>query len=155
MEEDIRSLGLRGTLDPDEFPELASALLEARSIFRSRLDDLGFDEFVEPFDPERYNTQSSVGENLMFGTAITKGFEPDALPDNEIIRKVLDGNSLYEPLFEMGKQVASTTLELFGDLDPENPFFDQLTYMNPDDSAGLSRSSGQYRRKKPGGSHGE
>ena len=133
MEEDIRSLGLRGTLDPDEFPELASALLEARSIFRSRLDDLGFDEFVEPFDPERYNTQSSVGENLMFGTAITKGFEPDALPDNEIIRKVLDGNSLYEPLFEMGKQVASTTLELFGDLDPENPFFDQLTYMNPDD----------------------
>ena len=133
MEEDIRSLGLRGTLDPDEFPELASALLEARSIFRSRLDDLGFDEFVEPFDPERYNTQSSVGENLMFGTAITKGFEPDALPGNEIIRKVLDDNSLYEPLFEMGKQVASTTLELFGDLDPENPFFDQLTYMNPDD----------------------
>ncbi|MGI9350848.1 MAG: ABC transporter transmembrane domain-containing protein [Rhizobiaceae bacterium] len=133
MEEDIRSLGLRGTLDPEEFPELASALLEARKIFRNRLDEMGFDEFVEPFDQEKYNTQSSVGENLMFGTAITKGFEPDALPGNEIIRKILDENGLHEPLFEMGKQVATTTLELFGDLDPENPFFDQLTYMDPDD----------------------
>ncbi|MEM9277186.1 MAG: ABC transporter transmembrane domain-containing protein [Pseudomonadota bacterium] len=133
MEEDIRALGLRGSLDPEEFPELASALLEARKIFRDRLVELNFDEFVEPFDPEKYNTQSSVGENLLFGTAVAKGFEPDALPGNEIIRKILDDNALHEPLFKMGKEVASTTLELFGDLDPENPFFDQLSYMDPDD----------------------
>lgn len=133
MEEEIRSLGLRGSLDPEEFPELSASILEARKIFRSRLDELGFDEFVEPFDPERYNTQSSVAENLLFGTAISDGFEHDALPGNEIVRKILEKNGLYEPLFKMGKEVASTTIELFGDLDPDNPFFDQLTYMNPDD----------------------
>ena len=133
MEDDIRAMGLRETLDPEEFPELAAAILDARRIFRDRLVELGFDEFVEPFDPEKYNTQSSVGENLLFGTATAKGFEPDALPGNEIIRKILDDNGLHEPLFEMGKEVAATTLELFGDLDPENPFFDQLNYMNSED----------------------
>ncbi|MEM7214206.1 MAG: ABC transporter transmembrane domain-containing protein [Pseudomonadota bacterium] len=133
LEADIRALGLRGSLDPEEFPELASALLEAREIFRGRLVELGFDEFVEPFDPQKYNTQSSVGENLLFGTAITKGFEDSALPANAIIRKILDDNELHNPLFDMGKEVASTTIELFGDLDPGNPFFDQLNYMNPED----------------------
>ncbi len=133
MKDDIRALGLRETLDPEEFPELAEAILEARKIFRDRLVELGFDEFVEPFDPDTYNTQSSVGENLLFGTATSKGFEPDALPGNEIIRKILDDGNLHDPLFQMGKEVASTTLELFGDLDPENPFFDQLNYMNPED----------------------
>lgn len=133
LEEDIRNLGLRGTLDPEEFPDLASAILEARNIFRERLDDLGFDEFVEPFDPEKYNTQASVGENLLFGTAIASGFELDALPSNTIFRKVLDDNGLLDSLFDMGKQVASETIDLFGDLDPENPFFDELTYMDPED----------------------
>ncbi len=133
LEGDIRSLGLRGTLDPEEFPELAAAILEARGLFRERLDDLGFDEFVEPFDPEKYNTQASVGENLLFGTAIAPGFQLESLPSNIIFRKVLEDNGLLDSLFAMGKRVASETIDLFGDLDPDNPFFDQLTYMDPDD----------------------
>ncbi|MEO0329051.1 MAG: ABC transporter transmembrane domain-containing protein [Pseudomonadota bacterium] len=133
LEPEIRTFGLRGTLDPVEFPELTEKLLEARKIFRERLVELGFVEFVEPFDPQSYNTQSSVGENLLFGTAVASGFEVDNLPGNEIIRKVLDENGLEVPLFEMGKEVASTTIELFGDLDPDNSFFDQLTYMDSED----------------------
>ncbi|MEM7067650.1 MAG: ABC transporter transmembrane domain-containing protein [Pseudomonadota bacterium] len=133
LETDIRTLGLRETLNPEEFPDLAASLLEARKIFRERLNDLGFAEFVEPFNPDKYNTQSSVGENLLFGTAVSQGFENDSLPGNEIVRKILEDSNLLEPLYSMGKEVASTTIELFGDLDPENPFFDQLNYMEADD----------------------
>jgi len=133
LEEDIRGLGLRGTLDPKEFPELADAILEARAIFRNRLDDLGFNEFVEPFDPEKYNTQSTIAENLLFGTAKTAGFESASLPTNSVVRKILEETELFETLFDMGKQVAVETLDLFGDLDPSNAFFDELTYMSPDD----------------------
>lgn len=133
MESDIRTLGLRGSLDPEEFPDLAAAILKARKIFRERLVELGFDEFVEPFDPTTYNNQSSVGENLLFGTATTSGFELSNLSSNDILGKVLVENELETPLFEMGREVASTTVELFGDLDPDNPFFDQLRYMNADD----------------------
>lgn len=133
MEEDIRSLGLRGTLDVEEHPRLAEAILEARKIFRERLDDLGFDEFVEPFDPERYNMQSNVGENLLFGTAVSRGFEPAALPSNMILRNTLKEADLLETLFDMGKQVASETIDLFGSLDAANPFFAELTYMDPEE----------------------
>jgi putative ABC transport system ATP-binding protein len=33
----------------------------------------------------------------------------------------------------MGREVAATTIELFGDLKPDNPFFDQLDYMAAED----------------------
>ena len=133
MEGDIRALGLRGTLDPEKHPKLAEKLLEAREIFRGRLDALGFSEFVEPFDPSRYNEQSSIAENLLFGTSKDDAFEDQNLPDNVTLLEVLKQHDLETHLFEMGKEVAQTTIELFGDLDSDNPFFDQLKYMNPDD----------------------
>lgn len=133
MEADIRGLGLRGSLDPAEHPELCDALVEARKRFRDQLESLGFSEFVEPFDPQKYNSQSSIGENLLFGTAIDPEYELDRLPSNSLVRAVLAEDGLEETFFEMGKEVASTTIELFGDLNPDNPFFDQLSYMDPDD----------------------
>ncbi len=133
MEADVHALGLRGTLNPETHPELAEKLLEARKAFRERLDELGFSEFVEPFDPDRYNGQSSIAENLLFGTALDDTFKLQKLPDNKLLSDVLKEQKLEETLFEMGKEVAETTIELFGDLDPDNPFFDQLNYMNADD----------------------
>lgn len=133
MENDIRALGLRGTIDPVSHADLARELVEARKKFRDRLDKLGFSDFVEPFDPELYNNQASVGENLLFGTAVDDKFRLENLPENELVIEVLKKENLESTLFEMGKNVAATTLELFGDLNPEDPFFDQLTYMNADE----------------------
>ncbi len=130
MENDIRDLGLRGTIDPKIHLELSKQLIEARKKFRARLEELGFDDFVEPFDSKSYNDQSSIGENLLFGTAIDEDFKLEKLPINKLIRKVMREEELEGPLFEMGKNVAETTLELFGDLNIEDPFFDQLTYMS-------------------------
>jgi len=133
LEEDIRGFGLKGTLDPAKNGELCDQLIIARKRFRSRLDDLGFDGFVEPFEPDSYNTQATVAENLLFGTAIDPTFEPDKLPSNTMIRQLLAESGLENELFNMGKEVAATTVELFGDLAPDNPFFDQLNYMEAED----------------------
>ena len=133
MENDIRALGLRGTIDPIQHADLARQLVEARKLFRDRLDKLGFSDFVEPFDPALYNDQASVGENLLFGTAIDNKYRLENLPENKLVIEVLKNENLEETLFEMGKNVAETTLELFGDLNMEDPFFDQLTYMNADE----------------------
>ncbi|MEM7289888.1 MAG: ABC transporter ATP-binding protein, partial [Pseudomonadota bacterium] len=104
---------------------------------------LGFSEFVEPFDPDKYNSQSSIAENLLFGTANTSEFQLENLPENSMVLKLLKEEQLELTLFNMGKEIAGTTIELFGDLDPENPFFDQLTYMDseeiPEYRAALSR----------------
>lgn len=132
LENDVRTFGLRGTLDPDAHPKLCEELIEARHTFRDRLAELGFDAFVEPFDPENYNNQATIGENILFGTAILPAYEPINFPTNKIVRRVLEQTGLETTLFEMGKEVASTTVELFGELSQDNPFFDQLTYMEPD-----------------------
>lgn len=132
LENDVRTFGLRGTLDPEIHPKLCEQLIEARFKFRDKLDELGFDAFVEPFDPERYNDQATIGENILFGTAILPAYEPVNFPSNKIVSKVLEQVGLENTLIEMGKQVAATTVELFGELSLDNPFFDQLTYMEPD-----------------------
>jgi putative ABC transport system ATP-binding protein len=133
MEEGIRELGLRGTLDPEANPKMCDQILQARHAFRSRLDELGFDAFVEPFDPDKYNNHSTLGENLLFGTAKSSAFLPEKLSSNALVRNILRNQGLEVTLFEMGKEVALTTLELFGDLSSDNPFFDQLNYMDADD----------------------
>ena len=133
LEEDVRGFGLRGTLDPEEYPELCDQLIIARKRFKSRLQDLGFEGFVEPFEGEHYNTQATVAENLLFGTAIDPDFELDKLPSNAVVRQVLDEADLDDDLFAMGKEVAATTIELFGDLAADNPFFDQLNYMDAEE----------------------
>lgn len=130
MEESVRALGLRGTLDPKANPQMCEQILQARIAFRSRMVELGFDAFVEPFDPDKYNNQSTLGENLLFGTAVAPGFKPEKLSSNALVRSILRKNGLEEMLFDMGKEVAATTVELFGDLSADNPFFDQLNYMD-------------------------
>ena len=143
LKDDIRNFGLRGTLDQEKFPGLSDHILKAREKFRNRLDDLGFSEFVEPFNPAHYNNQSTIGENLLFGTATDDRFQLENLPQNQMLETILQDLGLWDTLFDMGKEIAQTTVELFGDLDPENPFFDQLTYMDaeelPEYRAALSR----------------
>lgn len=143
FEETVRGFGLRGRLDPQQSPELCEKILEARNIFRTRLTTLKFDSFVEPFDPEKYNDQSSIGENLLFGTAVMPAYEVDQLASNAVVRQLLRNEGLETQLFDIGKQIAATTVELFGDLSADNPFFDQLDYMDADDlpeyRAALSR----------------
>lgn len=132
MEGEVRTLGLRGTLDPDVYPELAAQIIEARRNFRERLGELGLAGLVEPFEPDRYNTQATIGENILFGTAKAPAWDPANFPRNTVVRQVLADAGLEQPLFDLGKEVAATTVEIFGDLAPGNPFFDQLTYMEPD-----------------------
>lgn len=133
MEQEVRALGLRGVLDPQKQPELCNNLLVARNKFRAHLGDLGLAGIVEPFDPAAYNNQATLGENLLFGTATAPAFDPAAFSGNETVRKLLEQTALDERLFAMGREVAATTIELFGDLKPDNPFFDQLDYMNADE----------------------
>ena len=149
MESDIRSFGLRGILDPQKFPELGDRILEARSKFRERLDELGFSEFVEPFDPRLYNNQATLGENLLFGTALDSAYKAENLPQNPEIRRMLEAEGLDKDLFEMGKEIASTTIELFGDLNEDNPFFDQLTYMDPEELPEYRSALSRIANKPP------
>ncbi len=131
LESDIVSFGVNRQLASDD-PEIQARFVESRAIFRRRLEEAEMVQLVEPFDPLRYNTQASIGENLVFGTPMTEAFSLRMLGSNPVLRRVLATQKLDADLFEMGRQIADTIMEVFEGLAPDNPLFEQLSLMTPE-----------------------
>jgi putative ABC transport system ATP-binding protein len=143
LDEDVYQLGLRGTIDPTRRPDLAAAVVAARSDLARRLADPQLAALVEPFDPDRYNKNMSVAENLLFGTA--KGdLAPERLVENDYIRRVLERLDLIETLVDMGRQIAETMIEIFADLPPGHPFFEQFSFISAEDLPQFRAILGQF-----------
>jgi ABC-type thiamine transport system ATPase subunit len=133
FEEDVYAFGLRGRVDPEANPELAARLLDARTALSQRLERDGITNLVETYDLERFNSNATVAENLLFGTPIGPVFEFDALADNNYVRKVLDKVGLTDDLVEAGREVAATMVEIFADLPPDHEFFEQYSFISAND----------------------
>jgi len=146
FEEDVYGFGLRWRLDAEANPETAAKLIAARKALAARLATDGVTNLVETYDPERYNTNASVAENLLFGTPIGPAFDFDALADNSTVLQVLDKVGLMRDLLEAGKQVAETMIEMFAGLPPDHEFFEQYSFIGagelPEFSALLARIDG-------------
>ena len=147
LEADVLNLGLRGLVDVSRHRHFVDQILSARERLRVMLEDEDYVGLVEQFDPERYSTQATIGENLLFGTPVTDDFTFEALAENTHIRTILSEDGLDTDLFEMGREIADTAIELFADLPPDHPFFEQLSFMTadqiPDYQAVLGRISSE------------
>ncbi|HUI18219.1 MAG TPA: ABC transporter ATP-binding protein/permease [Alphaproteobacteria bacterium] len=133
MEDDVYRVGLRSVIDPAKRPELAKSVLEARHALRERLAEPGFASLVELFDRARYNDNASVGENLLFGTPTGGAFDMDRLAENPYVLEVLDKTGLTADILAMGREAASTMVELFADLPPGSELFEQYSFISADD----------------------
>ncbi|HEX3538284.1 MAG TPA: ABC transporter ATP-binding protein [Stellaceae bacterium] len=131
--EDVYGFGLRWQLDPAENPELAARLLEARKALEARLVADGITNLVETYDLDRFNTNATVAENLLFGTPTGPVFDYETLADNNYVRQVLDKTGLTDDLAEGGRRVAATMVELFADLPPEHEFFRQFSFISAEE----------------------
>jgi len=129
---DVYALGLRWRLDPEADPA-AARLLEARRTLARRLVEDGIANLVETYDPDRFNSNASVAENLLFGTPIGPTFDFEALADNTYVSQVLAKVGLIDDLVEAGKEVAETMVELFADLPADHAFFEQFSFISADD----------------------
>src|SRR4029077_6608495 len=87
----------------------------------------------EPFDVDRYIKNMSVAENLMFGAPVGPAFQPDNIAANLYLHKILAENDLGDALADMGRRIAETMVELFADLPPGHPFFEQFSFISADD----------------------
>jgi len=133
LDEDVYALGLRGHLDAKARPEVAERMLQARGALALRLREEGITHLVDPFDPERYNNNASLAENLLFGTPVGTAFDFDSLAQNTYVLKVLDKTGLTKDLVAAGEEVAKTMVELFADLPPEHEFFQEFSFINAAD----------------------
>lgn len=82
LEDDIYRFGLRGVINPEEQPEVAARIMTARDALRERLADPAVSQLIEPFDAEKYNTNASVAENILFGLPVGDAFDIERLAEH-------------------------------------------------------------------------
>jgi putative ABC transport system ATP-binding protein len=133
LSRDILDLGLRSSVDGTRHTELAGRIVELRAALRSRLEQEGLSGLVVPFEPGAYNKEATIGENLLFGAAAGPKLADRALAANPYFASVLRQAGLDRTLYEMGLEIAEQAIELFADLPPDHPFFQQLAFMTPEE----------------------
>ena len=133
IDEDIYALGLRGTIDAALRPDLAERILKARHTLHGRLQNDAYAGLVEPFNGDLYNKNLSVAENLLFGTPLGKQFDGDNIAADPYVRAVLGATGLDLDLQRMGLSIAETMVELFSGLSPDNPLFEQYSFISADE----------------------
>ena len=131
FENDVISFGLARRLSGID-ADVEKRFVRARVMFRDKLAEAEMTHLVEAFDPDHYNRQSSIGENLIFGTPLDESFNLKQLGSNSLLRKVLAADGVDAILFDMGKNIASTIIEIFEGLEAESPLFEQLSLMTPE-----------------------
>jgi putative ABC transport system ATP-binding protein len=133
FDEDIYAFGLRGAIDAARRPDLAEKILKARHALHGRLQDTSYAGLVEPFNAEKYNKNLSVAENLLFGTSVGKEFDGDNLAAAPYVQSVFKDLGLDQDLLRMGLSIAETMVELFSSLSPDNPLFEQYSFISADE----------------------
>lgn len=154
LDRDVYQFGLLGTADPAAQPELIERLLEARAELRHRLQAPEYAPLVELFDRERFNTNMTVAENLLFGTPRDPSFDMENLAANPYVRKVLHETGLMDDFLDEARRLAEIMLDLFADVPLESELFEQFGFIRPDDLPTyrniLSRTrSGSYATMDP------
>ncbi len=130
---DAYRFGLTGTIDPKRQPDVAVGVLKARAALIERLTTGGNEDVVVRFEAESYNPNASVAENLLFGTPRVPEFASAALAKNATVVAILREADLTEALIGMGVTIARTMVEIFADLPPGHPFFEQFSFISDDD----------------------
>jgi len=121
---DVLRFGLNAILLYDEHHDLAVKLVRVRENFRR---DFGEElaDYVEFFDEDEYLYHSSVAANLTFGSPNKETYTMERLPENDYFMRFADEADLTRPLLTLGGDLCRQTVDILGNLPPENVFFEQ------------------------------
>ena len=130
LDGDVYSMGLRSALDGSDDDQLLEQILTARKKFRERLDKSDVSNFVESFDKEVFNSNASVAENLLFGTPKGDSFSAENIGTHAYVLEILESVGLKDEFIRIGRDVASTMVELFADLPSDHEYFSQYSFIS-------------------------
>ncbi|MFN0113419.1 MAG: ABC transporter transmembrane domain-containing protein [Paracoccaceae bacterium] len=132
LSDDVIDFAKRSTIVPEDQAELAADLVGLRQAVRDELAARKLGQMIAAFEPEAYNGEATVGENLLFGNPTGPELQFESIAANAHFRASL-GQDLASDLFSTGYQIAEQAIELFAGLPPDHPFFEQLTFMSSED----------------------
>ncbi len=133
LTEQIYEFAAYSTVDVSNDPGFAEQIVALRHAFHDELQRNGLKNLVVPFASGSYNTEAQVVDNILFGVFTNVRDEAGRAEGTAYFNRMIVETGLGEMLYEMGLSIAETTLELFQDLPRDHPFFERLSYMEPDE----------------------
>jgi putative ABC transport system ATP-binding protein len=147
LSQEVYRLGLLSKIDPSAEPELVTRIPAARELIFKNLATLDLMHLVEPLDPDQFNRNMTLAENLLFGKQIGTRLKEGRFASDPYIRSILEAESLILPLSEIGLGMAETAIEIFADLAPGDPLFARFAFISAEDMPEYQRLS-EYARAR-------
>ena len=130
--DELLSMALRGRADIEMVAQLGDSVLALRCDLHRQLLADNLANAVLPFDPDRFNAEATVGENLLFGVPTDGDRSITTIFRNPFFARILAQSGLGSALFDMGRRLAQMTLELFRDMSEDPALLEWLPYMTAD-----------------------
>jgi putative ABC transport system ATP-binding protein len=127
-DEDVYELGLDGKVVLPLDQPVIERITEARRVVTAELARSKLAGLVETFDPERYNNNATIAENLIFGARKGSRFANETLLTEPYARALMQAEALIEPLVEVGGRIVSTVVEIFEGLPVGHALFERYTF---------------------------
>jgi ABC-type bacteriocin/lantibiotic exporter with double-glycine peptidase domain len=143
---DVLRFGLNAILEFDKHRDLITKLIKVRDNFQQTYGDTLAD-YVEFFNEDVYLYHSSIAENIIFGSPNQEAFNISKLSGNKYFNDFLSQADLKRPLLSLGAELSKQTVDILGNLPPEDVFFEQspLQPEELDDFKSLVKRLEKYR----------
>ncbi|MCW5699082.1 MAG: ATP-binding cassette domain-containing protein, partial [Rhodospirillales bacterium] len=130
LDSDLFSFGLQSVVDPENKRDLSNKILEARAMLHERLQAPKYAGLVEPFDRQRYNSNMSVAENILFGSPVGEEFDLQHIAENPYMISVLKKVGLIDDFVTIGLRAARILVDLFRDVAPGDEIFERFSFIS-------------------------
>ncbi|MDF1592974.1 MAG: ABC transporter transmembrane domain-containing protein [Desulfobacterales bacterium] len=121
---DVLRFGLNTVLAYDHDKEFVTKIIRVRENFQRNFGK-ALADYVEFFDDDRYLYYSSISENLILGTPGRDEFSEKNLLKNDYFTTFLKQADLRRPLMNLGADLSRQTVDILGNLPPDEVFFQQ------------------------------
>ncbi len=126
--EDVYELGLDGKVLASLDPEAKERVVTAREAVAEELHRSKLGGLIETFDPQRYNPNATIGENLIFGARMTPRFASETLLFEPYAHAILSAEALVAPLIDVGSRIVATVVEIFQGLPQGHALFERYSF---------------------------
>jgi ABC-type sugar transport system ATPase subunit len=118
---DVMRFGLDSFIAPED-QGTATKIISIRHRFREGFEDR-LANYVEFYHQDEYHMNSTVAENILFGTSSNKKFNHKLLPNNADFISFLKSVELLQPLYSLGIELASQAVDILAGVDTVDLFF--------------------------------
>lgn len=128
LAEELYHMGLQTRMNPEEHPQIAQRILEARDQLReAAAEDATVADIVEFWDVERFNQNASLLENVLFGMPTEPKASIAEYAEDPKTLAMLDASGATKTLLKTGLGIAEQLVELLGAVDEDSSLLDSFT----------------------------